>query len=263
MGTLPLEDRDTSWRTAWEWGLYAGGGALAGLCGLSIGNLYLGIPFHINPAQGVTYTGGWVTLLSPFALLCGAVSVTMMVLVGASYAAMKRGEAMVRRRAAHTGISSAGLFVIAFVAAGIMVIYWLDGYRLLGADTSPQVPDIVGKVVCVSPGAWLDNYIKWHWLWMAPLAALMGALAACWLLLMRWTHAAFAASCLVPAGTVLTAGFALYPFLMPSSENPNHSLTVWDAAANTPTPWVVLFAVIAVAVLSAYAAAVVKALRAR
>ena len=40
---------------------------------------------------------------------------------------------------------------------------------------------------------------------------------------------AFLASCLVQAGTILTAGIALFPFLMPSSTQPGHGLTVWDA----------------------------------
>jgi cytochrome bd ubiquinol oxidase subunit II len=54
----------------------------------------------------------------------------------------------------------------------------------------------------------------------------------CWLLLLRWTRAALAASCLVPVGTIFTAGFAMFPFLMPSSNNARHSLTVWEASSS-------------------------------
>ena len=241
----------TNWRGACDWLLCTGAIALAWLCGLAFGNLFLGIPFHVDAARGVIYTGGLVNLLSPFALLCSVLSVTILILLGACYTAMKTGRDLARR-AAHAGIIAAGIFVVAFIVAGVMVIFSLEGYRILG-ETAP-------RTVCFSPGAWLDNYIKWQWLWAAPLLTLLGALLACWLLLLRWTDAAFVASCIVPAGALLTAGFALFPFLMPSSENPNHSLTVWDVAS-TPTLRVVLFAVIALPLLLAYAASVTRVLR--
>jgi cytochrome d ubiquinol oxidase subunit II len=49
---------------------------------------------------------------------------------------------------------------------------------------------------------------------------------------------------LVQAGTILTAGFALFPFLMPSSTNPGQSLTVWDASSSARTLGVMLAAVV-------------------
>ena len=33
-------------------------------------------------------------------------------------------------------------------------------------------------------------------------------------------------------GTILTAGFSLYPFIVPSSTNPNQSLTVWNSTSS-------------------------------
>ena len=56
--------------------------------------------------------------------------------------------------------------------------------------------------------------------------------------------AAFIASALTQAGTILTAGFALFPFLMPTSTHPNHSLTVWDASSSAKTLGIMLAAVI-------------------
>ena len=56
--------------------------------------------------------------------------------------------------------------------------------------------------------------------------------------------AAFLASALVQAGTILTAGFALFPFLMPSSTYPNQSLTVWDASSSAKTLFIMLCAVV-------------------
>jgi cytochrome d ubiquinol oxidase subunit II len=43
----------------------------------------------------------------------------------------------------------------------------------------------------------------------------------------------------------MTAGLSMYPFLMPSSSHPDHSLTVWDSSSSALTLnvmfWVTLF----------------------
>jgi cytochrome bd ubiquinol oxidase subunit II len=55
---------------------------------------------------------------------------------------------------------------------------------------------------------------------------------------------ALLASGLTQAATILTAGIALFPFLMPSSTNPNHGLTIWDASSSAKTLTIMLVAVI-------------------
>ena len=63
--------------------------------------------------------------------------------------------------------------------------------------------------------------------------AYLGALGA--VLLRARPGLAFIASALVPFGTIATAGAALFPFLLPSSSDPNASLTVWDASSSKLT----------------------------
>ena len=46
------------------------------------------------------------------------------------------------------------------------------------------------------------------------------------------------------AGTILAAGFALFPFLLPTSLDPHSSLTVWDASSSHGTLMLMLGAVI-------------------
>lgn len=219
------------WRNAWDWALCLGGIVPALLLGIAVGNLFPGIQFHFDAAQGVIHTGKFLDLLTPFTLLCGVVSLSMMVLHGACHAA-KRIDEPAARRARHAGIAAAGVFVIAFIAAGLLVIFSLEGYRVLGGIDPSGPMNPAKHAVWLSPGAWLDNYIKWPLMWGAPLIALLSALFSCWLLLLRWTRAAFAASCLVSVGTIFTAGFAMFPFLMPSSDNARHSLTVWETSSS-------------------------------
>jgi cytochrome d ubiquinol oxidase subunit II len=251
------------WRNAWDWALCVGGAVPALLFGVAFGNLFLGIPFHFDSLQRVIYTGGFLGLLAPFALVCGVVSLSMMVLHGACYAAMKTGEPMAQR-ARHVGAGASGVFVVVFVFAGALVIFSIEGYRLMGTVDAlgPSNPTL--KEVYSSPGAWIDNFLRWRLMWLAPLTALLGAVSAGWLLLLKRPGTAFIASCLVPAGTILTGGFALFPFLMPSSENPNHSLTIWDASSSAPTLRIMLVAVVIfLPIVLGYTAWVFRVLRGR
>lgn len=252
------------WRGAWDGARCIGATAAALFSGVAFGNLFLGLPFHNEGLQKIVYTGGVFNLFTPFACLCGAVSLTMIVLHGACYAAMKARDPLAQR-ARHAGIGAAGLFVIAFIAAGIGVIFLLEGYRVLGHSNPLAASNPTLKWVTQSaPGAWLDNYIRWPLMWLAPLSALLGALFACWLLILRWARAAFVASCLVPLGAILTAGFALFPFLLPSSENPNHSFTVWDASNSAATLCTLGLGILLILpILLSYAARVSDVLRAR
>src|SRR5690554_7967754 len=82
--------------------------------GVAFGNLFLGVPFHFDELQRPVYTAGFFNLLHPFALLAGIVSVAMLVMHGAAYAALKVGDPM-SERAAGVGRAAAVVFVLAFV----------------------------------------------------------------------------------------------------------------------------------------------------
>jgi cytochrome d ubiquinol oxidase subunit II len=60
----------------------------------------------------------------------------------------------------------------------------------------------------------------------------------------------------------LTAGFALFPFLMPSSTQPNHSLTLWDASSSEKTLLIMLVVVmVLLPVVMAYTTWVFRVLK--
>src|SRR5690606_10257703 len=98
---------------------------------------------------------------------------------------------------------------------------------------------------------------------IALIAILMAALAA---MLARRRHhrSAFLASSIMVVGTLFSAGFALFPFLMPSSLDPRSSLTVWDASSSRHTLGLMLIAVIVfMPLILAYTAWVYRVLRGR
>jgi cytochrome d ubiquinol oxidase subunit II len=234
---------DPRWRNFWDWALLIAGAVPALLFGVAFGNLFLGLPFHFDDFMRPVYTGGFINLLQPYAVLAGVVSVSMLVLHGASYAAMKAGEPM-SARAAAAGRLAAVIFMMAFVVAGAWLAAGVDGQRIeSGADPSGPASPLLKSVV-VLRGAWLDNYRGHNLLWLAPLVALLGAVLAWQFLRVGRAGAAFLSSSLTVAATILTAGIALFPFLMPSSTDPNQGLTIWDASSSAKTLFIMLLCVI-------------------
>jgi cytochrome bd ubiquinol oxidase subunit II len=251
---------DPRWRSVWDVALMIGGAVPALLCGVAFGNLFLGLPFHFDELRRPVFTGGFFGLLHPFALLAGVVSLAMLVMHGTAYASLKVGEPM-SQRAAALGRWAAVVFAIAFVAAGAWVA-GISGHHIVsGADPlGPSNP--LHKHVGLVPGGWLTHYRLQPLLWLVPLGALGGA-ALCFVALgARRPGSAFLASCLAVAATILTAGIALFPFFMPSSTQPDHGLTVWDASSSARVLLIMLVAVvILLPVVLAYTAWVFSVLR--
>ena len=251
------------WRTVWDAALTLGGAVPALLFGVAFANLFLGVPFHFDSMQRPVVTGGFFSLLHPFALLGGIISLSMLLLHGNAYAAIKVGEPMAARARVLGRIASA-TFLVAFLVAGFWVSSALNGYQVTSIMDHAGPSDPMRKTVAMTAGAWLNNFHTWPWLWAAPVCAVLGAVAAHVLLRRRRGGAAFMASVAVQAGTILTAGFALFPFLIPSSTFPNQSLTVWDASSSAKTLFIMLGAVIVfLPIILAYTGWVFRVLRGR
>lgn len=229
--------QNPAWRNAWDWALTVSGVVPSLVFGVAFGNLFLGVPFHFSDTLRPVYDGSFFALFHPFALLAGVVSLAMLVMHGASFAAMKI-EGVVGDRAHAVARAAALVTLAAFVAAGLWLSV-LPGHVVIGgADTNgPANP--LGKQVAVTAGAWLANQQAHPLLWLVPALAAAAMLAVA---LLRRRVAAFVASCLAVAAVILTAGIALFPFLLPSSTDPNQGLTIWDASSSARTLGIMLFA---------------------
>jgi cytochrome d ubiquinol oxidase subunit II len=254
---------DARWRAVWDAALTLGGGVPALLFGVAFANLFLGVPFHFDGMQRPVVTGGFFSLLHPFALLGGIISLSMLVLHGNAYAAMKVGEPMAKRARA-VGRAASAIFLVAFLAAGLWVSSTLGGFQVTGIIDHAGPSNPMHKTVAIVAGAWLNNFHTWPLMWAAPVCAILGAMAAHALLHLRRAGAAFMASVLVQAGTILTGGFALFPFLLPSSTFPNQSLTVWDASSSQKTLLIMLGMVsVFLPIILAYTSWVFRVVRGR
>jgi len=228
------------WRDAWDWALFVSGAVPALLFGVAFGNLFLGVPFHIDDLGRPVYTGAFISLLHPFALLAGVASLSMIAMHGASYAALKVGEPMAAR--ARRAVSIAGVvLLVAFTVAGVWLMS-LKGLRISGAIDAAGPSNPLRKTVEAAAGAWLGGFAARPAFWLAPLVTYAGVLATLALLRVARPGLAFVASSLATAGVILTAGLALFPFLLPSSSIPGASLTVWDASSSQRTLFIMLIA---------------------
>ncbi len=182
----------------------------------------------------------------------------MIVLHGAAWLNLKT-EGMVQARARAIVPYAALVFGLLFAAAGLWVAQ-LDGYRIAGAMAHDGPSNPLGKSVVRLAGGWLANTSSHPALWLTVAAAYAGAFFA--VILRRRPGLSFLSSALVPIGTIATAGTALFPFLLPSSSNPDASLTVWDASSSRLTLAVMLGAVaLILPVVVAYTAWVYRVLR--
>ncbi len=254
---------DARWRSAWDVALTLGGAVPALLLGVAFANLFLGVPFHFDSLQRPLVTGSFFSLLHPFALLGGIISLSMLILHGNAYAALKVGEPMAGR-ARLVGRAASVVFLLAFLSAGYWVYSALGGYELSSVMDHAGPSDPTRKTVAIVTGGWLNNYRIWPLLWAAPACAVAGAVAAHVALRAHHAGAAFMASVLVQGGTILTGGFALFPFLLPSSSFPNQSLTIWDASSSAKTLLLMLVAVaVFLPIILAYTGWVFRVLRGR
>jgi cytochrome bd ubiquinol oxidase subunit II len=225
---------DPGWRTAWDWGLFVGGFVPALVFGIAFGNLLIGVPFHFDADLRALYTGTFWALLNPFALLAGVVSVAMLAMHGAAYLQLRMDGALAVR-AARAGRIAAITLIVTFAGAGVWIATGIDGYRITSVPDAAGFANPLAKTVVKVPGGWLANYSIHPWMLAAPIgafAAMFGVLALSTSRHPRWT---LLTSGVAVAGVVLTAGFALFPFVMPSSSQPGSSLTVWDSVSSHRT----------------------------
>jgi cytochrome bd ubiquinol oxidase subunit II len=228
-----------NWRRSWDWLLFVSGLVPSLIFGVAIGNLFEGVRFSFDADLRMHSTITLLSLLNPFALVVGLASLAMIVLHGACWLNLKATGA-VRARVYAIIPAAAIAFAVLFAIAGFWVAQ-LNGAHLSVpmAHDAPSNP--LMKTVALVRGAWLMNFRGEPVLWAAPVIAFAGALFA--ILLRSRPGYAFIGSALVPLGAIGTVGLSLFPFLLPSSSDPNASLTVWDASSSKLTLAIMLGAV--------------------
>jgi cytochrome d ubiquinol oxidase subunit II len=163
----------------------------------------------------------------------------------------------VQARAKRAALVCGGVFLLAFAVAGIWVALDIDAFRILTMPSPESAFVPQAKTVERLRGGWLGNYAQYPWTILAPVLAFGGSLLALAAARAQRAGIAFVLSCLGVAGVVLTAGLALFPFILPSSSDPASSLTIYDAVSSHHTLqimfWVVALGLPAVIAYTSWA----------
>jgi cytochrome d ubiquinol oxidase subunit II len=223
------------WRKSWDWALWAGAIVPSLVFGVAFGNLLLGVPFRFDDTLRLSYHGTFWQLLSPFGLVAGVVSLAMLAAHGGSWL-MMRTDGVLAERARRAVLGFSLLYLVAFIGAGAWLATGSMSGLVLdsGLDLGAAINPLVKSVQAGNPG-WMDNYRLYPYTAAAPLLGVLGAFTALLAATLSRGGLSFLGTALAIVGTLCTAGFALFPFVMPSSLDPASSLTVWDAVSSRTT----------------------------
>lgn len=212
------------WKKAWDLGFGLGSIVASLLFGVAMGNILRGIPLDAQ----FNYVGDFFGLLNPYSIVLGLVSLSMFTMHGASYL-IARTDGQLAEKARAWGHTSWMAFVVS----------WLIGtvWSYLG---TPRL---------------FVNFFDIPLLWMVPLLAVAGMAYYPTALKSRNKLAPFLASSLTIVGILGIVATSLFPYMVPSSLNLAHSLTIFNASSSQLTLSVMLIlALIGVPIVLGYTA---------
>ena len=219
----------SSWRRAWDWAFGLGSLVPAILLGVAIGNILRGIPIAADGTANVSF----VSLLNPYALLVGTLSLAMFTMHGAAFLTVKTEGDLQRRMA--RWVSGAWVAFVILYLAGFAATFFAAPFLFEGALGKPLF--WVFLILLLAAGV------------TVPIAIRSG----------KFLRSFLASS--VSIGSLMgLAGVCLFPRIVPSSLDLANSLTAYNASSTPRTHTVMLvIALIGMPIVIAYTAYVYKA----
>ncbi|WP_297338942.1 cytochrome d ubiquinol oxidase subunit II [Pseudophaeobacter sp.] len=252
-----------AWRARWDWALFAGGAVPALLFGVAVGNVLLGVPFYLTedlmPMYDGSFYGKFLGLLRPFAILVGIVSFSMLLMHGAAWLTLKT-EGVIAERARRIGSTAGMVAAGGYALAGLWLAVGIDGFALAN-EVAPSGPSNPLYSEVIREGSWLAAYVARPWIIVAPMMGFLGIALAVRGLRAGREISTLLWSKMAITGIIASVGLTMFPFILPSTVNPDSSLTVWDASSSHQTLFIMLVcAVIFMPLILAYTAWVYKVL---
>jgi cytochrome d ubiquinol oxidase subunit II len=214
------------WRKSWDISFSVASIAASLLLGVALGNIALGVPLHPDHE----YAGTFLGLLNPFALIVGVTTVSLFMMHGAIFLALKsEGEfhLQVRRWVKNTVI----VFSICYVATSLAMLLFVP-HMVSAFKTHPYLLGL----------------------------PILNALAIA--NVPREIHhgrdfRAFLSSCAALAALMALFGLGMYPDIVMASNNAAYSLTIYNAASSQKTLTIMLvIATIGVPLVLTYTASI-------
>ena len=240
-----------AWRGVWDFTLLISGLVPMLVFGAAIGNVLQGVPFHFDWRLTSFYTGSFIALFNPFAILCGLMSVALAVYMGGTCLASGAADPIggrARRAAVAGGLAA----LVIFTVAGFWVST-LEGFKLVAGPDPGLAQTPLHQQVTRAPGGLLANYAARPLLWALPALVYAGILLGVLAHAIRRPFVAWWMGLLAWIGVIGTVGAAMFPFIMPSITNPAHSLTVWNSGSSRVTlTWMLGFTLIFIPIVLWY-----------
>jgi cytochrome bd ubiquinol oxidase subunit II len=187
---------DPRWRLVWDWAIFFGSIVPAVLWGVAFANIIAGVPID----KDMEFTGSFLTLINPFGLLGGLVTLTLFMTHGAAYIALKT-EGVLRERANKLLVFTG---LVAAVAA-VAFLGWTEAKNMVTTSAAASVVAAVALLTAV-----LANRFR-HEGW------------------------AFVGTGITIALAVAALFLNLYPNVMVSSTNAAYNLTVTNSSSTDYT----------------------------
>ncbi len=228
------------WRQTWDWILCLGGSIPSFMFGVIVGNLFTGLDFHFDGNLRLFINVSLWDLWTPFSVGCGFLSLSMMVFQASTYGGLKT-RGILQSRFKRVGKYSILCIALLFALGGFWLMKEIPGFILREPWLQNGPSNPLYKEVLRSQ-SWMINYEKYPWIFGFPLSVYFFLLVSFITLHLKKWGLSFISSSLVIVGIMITVGVTLFPFLLPSSTFPSHSLTVWDASSSKTTLFVMLVA---------------------
>jgi cytochrome d ubiquinol oxidase subunit II len=229
-----------TWRKIWDICIFISGFVPALVFGIAIGNVMQGVAFGFNEFLIMQNEIKFFALFTPFSLLCGILSVTMLTYHGAAYLGLKTEGEILKR--AEKILKFFPLIAGALFIAGGFFLKIIPCYKIIEFAGTLANSNPLNKKVISDIGCWLDSYSQRSWIVFAPILAIFMQILIPFLLKFKYYATLFIASSLSVFAIIATVGLTIFPFILPSNLNPSASLTVWDASSSHLTLLVMLIA---------------------
>ena len=218
------KEDSSRWRNSWDIGFAAGSTLAAFLFGVAIGNVILGLPIGADKE----FAGNTLSLLRPYALLVGVLTVSMFAMHGSLYLIMKL-EGDLQKQAKKWAIRSYFIFLAMFVLTTFFTLYlkpeMIANFSFGTYESSfPQHAFIRSYPIGISIFTWSVVVLNILSIANIPRCIKQG-----------FELQGFTSSACTIAAMISLFALGIFPNLIPSSINPTYNLDIYNASSSLYT----------------------------
>lgn len=201
--------KSDAWRRVWDSTFFLGSCLATFLFGVAVGNMMLGIPLD----EHHEYIGTFFALLNPYSIVVGLLGVFAFALHGSIFLYLKTEDEFQQ----HLRPVMWRMFFV-FAALFVVVTLW----------TTLSIPRAV------------ETLLAYPWLWVVPILNVLAVLNIPRAISKGNEGYAFISSSCVIAAFVVLFITAIFPFLVPASNDISNSLTILNASSSEKTLGIML-----------------------